>query len=59
MWVEQVEAGSVAARSGLEAGDRILQVDGVDVEKCSRARCLSLFQHAKLHTTLVILPAQV
>jgi C-terminal processing protease CtpA/Prc len=28
VWVEQVEEGSVAARSGLEVGDRILQVCG-------------------------------
>ncbi|KAI6171609.1 PDZ domain-containing protein [Aphelenchoides bicaudatus] len=59
VWVEQVEEGSVAARCGLEVGDRILQVDGVDVEKCTRNECLSLFQHAQLHTSIIILPAQV
>lgn len=57
--MEEVEPGSVSARSGLERGDRILQVDGVDVNKCTREECLSLFQHAQLVTSLVILPSQV
>uniref|UniRef100_A0A915D9C5 PDZ domain-containing protein n=1 Tax=Ditylenchus dipsaci TaxID=166011 RepID=A0A915D9C5_9BILA len=42
--VEQVDVGSAADLSGLEVGDRILRIDGVDLHRCSRDDCLGLFQ---------------
>ncbi|KAI6231223.1 hypothetical protein M3Y95_00358600 [Aphelenchoides besseyi] len=56
--VEQVDERSVAERCGLEAGDRIVQVDGRQVEQLSRTECLSLFQHAGMIVSLVIIPNQ-
>uniref|UniRef100_A0A1I7S861 PDZ domain-containing protein n=1 Tax=Bursaphelenchus xylophilus TaxID=6326 RepID=A0A1I7S861_BURXY len=56
--VEQIEEGSVAHMAGLEAGDRILEVDGQEVHECNREECLSLFQNARLQCILIILPGQ-
>ncbi|CAD5205927.1 unnamed protein product [Bursaphelenchus okinawaensis] len=57
--VEQIEDNSVAQSSGLEPGDRILEVDGQEVHECNREECLSLFQNARLQCTLIILPGQL
>ncbi|KAI6180330.1 hypothetical protein M3Y98_00708400 [Aphelenchoides besseyi] len=56
--VEQVDEKSVAERCGLEAGDRIVQVDGRQVEQLSRTECLNLFQYAGMIVSLVIIPNQ-
>ncbi|KAI6240487.1 PDZ domain-containing protein [Aphelenchoides fujianensis] len=56
--VEQVDAGSPAARAGVQPGDRIVRVDGRALDGLPRAACLGLFQHAALITTLTIVPAQ-
>lgn len=57
--VEQVDIGSPADLCGLEVGDRILRVDGVDLQKCTREQCLQLFQNAELSMTIVIIPCQM
>ncbi|KAI1729698.1 PDZ domain (Also known as DHR or GLGF) domain-containing protein [Ditylenchus destructor] len=57
--VEQVDIGSPADLCGLEVGDRILRVDGVDLQKCTREQCLQLFQNAELSMTVVIIPCQM
>uniref|UniRef100_A0A7E4UXS6 PDZ domain-containing protein n=1 Tax=Panagrellus redivivus TaxID=6233 RepID=A0A7E4UXS6_PANRE len=52
--VEHVDSRSIAERSGLRIGDRILSVNGVDVTRCTKAQCLSLFQKASVQISLVI-----
>ncbi|KAE9548562.1 hypothetical protein FO519_008227 [Halicephalobus sp. NKZ332] len=57
--VEQVDFHSIAEKSGLRIGDRILFVNGVDVTKCSKAQCLALFQKASMKISLVVFPGEL
>ncbi|VDN38348.1 unnamed protein product [Gongylonema pulchrum] len=52
--VEQVDACSIASRSGLQVGDRVCSVAGTDVHQCSRMECLALLQQPTMTVTLVI-----
>ncbi|CEF68374.1 Pro-interleukin-16 [Strongyloides ratti] len=52
--VEQVDEDSISYIQGLAPGDRIWQINGIDVHKCKRIECLSLFQCAPLLLNLVV-----
>uniref|UniRef100_A0AC35G2R1 PDZ domain-containing protein n=1 Tax=Panagrolaimus sp. PS1159 TaxID=55785 RepID=A0AC35G2R1_9BILA len=56
--VEQIDPRSIAESSGLRAGDRILSVNGVDVTRCTKSQCLSLFSKAASQVSLTVFPGQ-
>ena len=59
--VVQVEKYSPADRAGLQMGDCILQVNGLDLRKYSltEVQVQQLFKNAALTTTLTILPREM
>uniref|UniRef100_A0A0N4ZU25 PDZ domain-containing protein n=1 Tax=Parastrongyloides trichosuri TaxID=131310 RepID=A0A0N4ZU25_PARTI len=52
--VEQIDEDSISHIQGLSPGDRIWQINGIDVHNCKRIECLSLFQCAPLLLNLVV-----